>query len=314
MYTKDYARTINSYPNKGEKLQLLAKVQAIPGNDAFTLDKLASWFNRHRNPAHAASRAKDRHSPMEETPIPRFVDDDSILFPKLTPTHLAQLQGLYRKRPEPAEGIITFWATRLNADRDEVAAWIQYQQVKARAAAVATSPTSESASPTTPTMFPKPHLPTPAMSMSPPHSPEMRMHSLPPIAVKMEGSRRSESPPTMGPVVSPPVAHKSSFPLMPLTSQTTSISANLPPVARLHHPAPQPKIPLKSPPDAQLMGHLRNSMLQDIATSERIPPSTAEEFDARFRPYERSIQSFVQNVESGRLKHLGWDASQISET
>jgi hypothetical protein len=128
------------------------------------------------------------------------------VFPKLTSMHLQQLRVLHKKRPEPAEGIITFWANRLNADRAEVAAWIQYQQEKAKAKEEASeSPdlgsrhfgsTSASVSPIL-SKLARPHLPTPAKSASP----ETRMPSLPPIAVKMEesGSQTSSSfgPPTL---------------------------------------------------------------------------------------------------------------------
>lgn len=125
------------------------------------------------------------------------------VFPKLTPTHLQQLRVLYRKRTDPSEGIITFWADRIKADRTEVAAWIQYQQEKAKENNVSATPESpdltlrelagDSVSPTI-AEFPRPHLPTPAKSLSPSISPRTRVPSLPPIAVKLEDPRQCLSP------------------------------------------------------------------------------------------------------------------------
>ncbi|KAI9568788.1 hypothetical protein HD554DRAFT_2095683 [Boletus coccyginus] len=190
-FLTNYARTVNSYPHKPEKEGILATLRTIPGNEAFTLQKLSSWFARHRNPS---------GDPL--TPV--LLDDDTILFPKLTPTHLQQLRVLYKKRADPSEGIITFWAERIKVEREEVAAWIQYQQEKAKENGIGTHPespdiplrqlVSESAnvSPTA-SAFPRPHLPTPANSLSPTISPQTRLPSAPPIAVKEE-PRQSLSP------------------------------------------------------------------------------------------------------------------------
>jgi hypothetical protein len=51
----DYARTVNSYPHKPEKEAVLASLHAIPGNESYTLQSLAAWFARHRNPSGASS-------------------------------------------------------------------------------------------------------------------------------------------------------------------------------------------------------------------------------------------------------------------
>lgn len=125
------------------------------------------------------------------------------VFPKLNGTQRWQLRSLYRKRPEPTDAMIAFWAIRLAVDESEVLAWIRYQQEKAKEEeACATTPDSpdiplrqlagergsESASP----IFPRPHLPTPAKS--PTTSPQTRMPSLPPIAVKVEEPRQCVSP------------------------------------------------------------------------------------------------------------------------
>ncbi|KIM64008.1 hypothetical protein SCLCIDRAFT_678946 [Scleroderma citrinum Foug A] len=208
---QDYANTVTSYPTRTAKTQLLERIHAIPGNESFTFDKISSWFARHRNPAHSVRRRewsattghKDATSPTDATPVLRFADDDSILFPSFTPIQLHQLQQLYRNRPDPAEGVITFWATRLKADREEVAAWIEYQRETTKGqpapASIASDHTS-SLSPTSPTdPFSRTHLPTPAKSPPPNKYPDMRHPSLPPVAVKIEESGQySPSPATPG--------------------------------------------------------------------------------------------------------------------
>ena len=135
-----------------------------------------------------------------------------VVFPSFTPTQLQQLQQLYRNRPNPTEGVIAFWATRLKADGGEVAEWIQYQQEKAKESPAPAAPfagvsdRTPSLSPTDP--FSRTHLPTPAKSPSPNHqSPGARNPSLPPVAVKVEdqGQQYSPSPvATWGPVMSYP--------------------------------------------------------------------------------------------------------------
>ena len=96
-----------------------------------------------------------------------------VVFPSFTPTQLHQLQQLYRNRSNSAEGVITFWKTRLKADREEVAACIEYQRettkgqpARAAPAAIASdhTPSLSLTSPTDP--FVRTHLPTRAESPS----------------------------------------------------------------------------------------------------------------------------------------------------
>ncbi|KIJ15549.1 hypothetical protein PAXINDRAFT_99424 [Paxillus involutus ATCC 200175] len=333
-FLTNYARAISSYPSRSEKFDILESVQAIPGNESFTFEKLTSWFSRHRNPAHAphlrtGGLGMGAASPVvadeggERAPRGRmFVDDDSILFPKLTSMHLQQLRVLHKKRPEPAEGIITFWANRLNADRAEVAAWIQYQQEKAKAKEEASeSPdlgsrhfgsTSASVSPIL-SKLARPHLPTPAKSASP----ETRMPSLPPIAVKMEesGSQTSSSfgPPTL--LLQRP-SSSLHFP-----RYEGSVLAGLPPLKRglriMEHP-PQPeqraesqslqRPPARPSPNALLVASIRNSSRSGKEVGEKAP-ATADDFASRFEPIEKQISGFIKKLEGGQLASLGWDPS-----
>ena len=180
----DYARTVNSYPHKHEKEAILASLHAIPGNEKYTLHSLAAWFSRHRNPSPVLLNDET----IRESPPPHTCPTHpSAVFPKLTPVHLQQLRVLYRKNPNPSEGIVTFWAGRISAERAEIAAWIQYQQEKEKETPESPDiPLRDlvSASPTA-FEFPRTHLPTPAESLSP----QTRMPSLPPIAVKVEDFR-----------------------------------------------------------------------------------------------------------------------------
>lgn len=84
--SSDYARTINSYPQKTEKLDILASLRAIPGNDAFTFEKLSSWFARNRK----LSRARLSRYPAPLTHLmtgdPQ-VDDETIR--ESTPAHIS---------------------------------------------------------------------------------------------------------------------------------------------------------------------------------------------------------------------------------
>ncbi|KAL4079245.1 hypothetical protein J3A83DRAFT_1057575 [Scleroderma citrinum] len=215
--------------------KILERVRAIPGNESCTFEKITCWFQRHRNPAHTI-RVPGREcsigtqSPVEATPALRFVDDDSILFPKLTPTQLHQLQVLYKSRPDPAAGVITFWATRLNADREEVAAWILYQREKAKGPpappVVEVTDHMSSLSPTD-ASFVRTHLPTPAKSPSPTRSPNLRFPSLPPIAVKMEESGQEHPR-------SPVAAHKLSSAIISPADCLTNVA---PMIRRPEEPA-----------------------------------------------------------------------------
>jgi hypothetical protein len=178
----DYARTVNSYPHKPEKEAVLASLHAIPGNESYTLQSLAAWFARHRNPSGASS--------AHVAGAPVLLNDETILFPKLTRVHLQQLRVLYKRDTTPSDGIISFWAGRIGAERAEIEAWIQYQQEKAKEHDSPDIPlkqlVGESASSPTAPEFSRHHLPTPSESLSPSTSPLTRMPSLPPIAVKVE--------------------------------------------------------------------------------------------------------------------------------
>ncbi|KAF9228455.1 hypothetical protein BS17DRAFT_339600 [Gyrodon lividus] len=330
-FLTNYARTISSYPRRSEKFDILASVQAIPGNEYFTFEKLTSWFSRHRNPAHAPPYVRTgreglgaRAASADEEMAPggrMLVDDDSILFPKLTPMHLRQLRVLYKKRPDPAQGIITFWANRLNADRAEVLAWIQYQQEKAKEEAMAgtlESPdlplrqftsTSASVSPRLPKLA-RPHLPTPAKSVSP----ETRMPSLPPIAVKVE---ESGLPTTSFGLPTSLLQRPSSSSFMPFPKyEGCSMLAGLPPLRRdshtMHPPQPEHQAEsqslLRPRPNALLAASLRNSSQLGQDVDEK-PPTTAEDFASRFAPVEKQINVFMQKLEGGQLARLGWDLS-----
>ncbi|KAF8841688.1 hypothetical protein BDN67DRAFT_492714 [Paxillus ammoniavirescens] len=333
-FLANYARTISSYPSRSEKFDILESVQAIPGNESFTFEKLTSWFSRHRNPAHAPPHLRTGGSGMDAaSPVVAdeggsrapggrmLVDDDSILFPKLTSMHLQQLRVLYKKRPDPAEGIITFWANRLNADKAEVAAWIQYQQEKAKEEA-SESPdlgsrhfgsTSASVSPTL-SKLARPHLPTPAKSVSP----ETRMPSLPPIAVKVEesGSQASTSfgPPTL--LLQRPPSSSVNF-----LGYEGSVLAGLPPLSRgprIMERSPQPeqraesqslqRPPARPSPNALLVASIRNSLRSGNEVDEKAP-ATAKDFASRFEPIEKQINGFIKKLEGGQLASLGWDPS-----
>lgn len=274
------------------------------------------------------------------------------VFPKLTPTHLSQLRGLYRKWADPPEGIITFWAGRIGVERTEVVAWIQYQQEKAKekdAGAPPESPdiplkqlVSDSASASvSPTVlgFPRPHLPTPAKSsLSPSTSPHTRMPSLPPIAVKVEDFRQCLSPVSSSstPLSDPRPANYAR------STESHSALEGLPPLSRLQttvrrfsagpdvraQPARQTKSPTiaTSVPSAwsRVGGqpHSRDSnttleasirdSLRPDATPSEQPPRTADEFAEKFERVGNMIEVFMKKYDSGQLVRLGWDSSALS--
>lgn len=348
-------------------MELLERVRTIPGNECLTLGRLNNWFIRHRSSGLATKERwsyKDTPTPVENSlpgmlPHMRLVDDDSIcayplrvcvsatvadglgtmrrvVFPKLTPMQLQQLQVLYRHRPEPADGVITFWATRLHADREEVAAWIQYQQEKAKKPAPRPVETTsvtipESGPSSSPTESPSAqiHLPTPTKSPSPIRSPQMRMHSLPPIAVKVEESDEGFSSNPVSYSASPVMLHPSvSFPepgpvdrLMHLPSVGGKV------VDTIHHeshdlcrghaaigqgPTQEPTQEPKQMPrtmDPLLTRSLRDA-LEAPSSKGCERPSTVSEFVASFGPCKERIKRFLRLLESGQLKQVGWDPGQ----
>ncbi|KAF8141183.1 hypothetical protein EV363DRAFT_1307328 [Boletus edulis] len=309
-YLTNYARTVNPYPQRNEKQDILAALRTIPGNDAFTMQRLTSWFARHRNPS------GDLHTPV-------LVDDETILFPKLTPMHLQQLRVLYKKRIDPSESIIIFWADRIKAERAEVAAWIQYQQEKAKEDDVRAMPespdiplqqlvgdlVSDSAS-VSPTVseFPRPHLPTPAKSPS--ISPQTRMPSLPPIAVKVEEPRQCLSPvSSLGtpsilnprPSIYPyPNEQRSPLDVFPPLTRHLFQAAKLSPLGTT--------VPNTGGPNKTLRTSIRDSLQPDAIPSEQ-PPRSVDEFAAKFAKVENMIEAFMKKYESGQLVGLGWDSS-----
>jgi len=291
-FLTNYASVINSYPQSEEKQSILASIHSIPGNEWYTTQRLSSWFARHRNP-----------SPSSALPL-AAVDEETILFPKLTPKHLQQLRLLYKKRTDPAENIITFWAERINADRHEVIAWFQYQQEKAKGnqchQSTPDSPdiplqqlvrdldgSEGCASPTVLTR-PRTHLPTP--SQSPSESPHERMPSLPPIAVKLEEPRQCLSPISL---VTPISAH----PLHALRpSHSTSFRAG----AQL------------SRDSSRLFAATVRKSLRDNPAQNDPPPKTPDEFAAKFVTFEKMIDAFMEKHKSGQLARLGWDPNVCS--
>ncbi|KAF8554929.1 hypothetical protein OG21DRAFT_1484291 [Imleria badia] len=307
----DYARTINSYPQRAEKQAILASLRSITGNESFTMPKLTNWFARHRNPS-------------DDSNVSVLLDDETILFPKLTRMHLQQLRILYKKRADPSEGIIHFWAERIKADKDEIVAWIQYQQEKAKED-VRASPESpeiplkqlvgDSGSPSvSPTVseFPRPHLPTPAKSPS--ISPHTRMPSLPPIAVKVEESRQCVSP-----VSSLNTPFLSTIPRPENRAQPSEPRAleGFPPLLRLLHTTklvpvatsvPNALLRVGGQPHRRdLEASIRDSLRPHAPPSE--PPRTVDEFAAKFESVESMIDAFIKKYDSGQLVRLGWDSS-----
>ena len=184
---------------------------------------------------------------------------------------------LHRKVHDPAEGVITFWAKRINADRDEVAAWIEYQQEKTK------EQESPDVSPTV-SEFPRPHLPTPAKSLSP----QTRMPSLPPIAIKVEDKQSVSS---------------FDLPKPPERSQAVHRQVSLcarPDDLMFSH---------TKPPHLTLEQSIRESLQSHISPSES-PPRTLDEFAAQFERIEHMIDSFMQKYSNGQLAPLGWDSSE----
>ncbi|EGO00775.1 hypothetical protein SERLA73DRAFT_133817, partial [Serpula lacrymans var. lacrymans S7.3] len=44
----DFMKHESAYPTRQEKMELLEAVRALSGCEEFTLDKLNTWFSRHR--------------------------------------------------------------------------------------------------------------------------------------------------------------------------------------------------------------------------------------------------------------------------
>ncbi|KAN0081332.1 hypothetical protein V8E55_008956 [Tylopilus felleus] len=338
LFLQNYVRTVNAYPQRAEKETILAGLRAIPGNDTFSMQKLNSWLTRHRNPSgqshvdppptHLTMFVGDSHTvTLDEEVIRKSVHADVIpltktplltVFPKLAPYQLSQLRLLYKKRTDPKEGIITFWAQRLGVESSEVVAWIQYQQEKAKeneARATPESPEiplqqlagdSPSVSPTV-SDFPRPHLPTPAKSPS--ISPHTRMPSLPPIAVKVEDLRQCLSPVSSLNTSSPLFNSRPASGIQP--SESRFVLEGLPPLSRVQQAKTSPvspTIPTSPKSTITLAASIRESLGPAPVSSEP-PPRTADEFAGRFEKVENMIQAFMNKYKSGRLAPLGWDSS-----
>lgn len=198
--------------------------------------------------------------------------------------------------------MIDVWSVCIKAEPEQVSKWVSYHQAKA-APLRGTPEQSISVSPTAPL----PHLPTPARSLSPAHARDM---SLPLIAAKEEASPTS---PLLGKqwlTQTVPVSH-TSFP------QQTKVGADVldernPPFMRkpsLDGARPLRDVPTTTPsPVKQLVKDIQNSITSHRPGSSR-KPSTHEEFNAMFKPYEKMMTQFINNVENGKLRHLGWEPS-----
>ncbi|KAG2069678.1 hypothetical protein BDR04DRAFT_1143215 [Suillus decipiens] len=283
---KDFAEHVSMYPDSHQRQHLLDRVRRLHGCGHADTKHITVWFARYRNIAKKKS----------------IQDDDSILFTNFTSEQLDILRPLLRNNPFPKKKMIDVWSVCIKAEPEQVSKWVSYHQAKA-APLRGTPEQSISVSPTAPL----PHLPTPARSLSPAHARDM---SLPLIAAKEEASPTS---PLLGKqwlTQTVPVSH-TSFP------QQTKVGADVldernPPFMRkpsLDGARPLRDVPTTTPsPVKQLVKDIQNSITSHRPGSSR-KPSTHEEFNAMFKPYEKMMTQFINNVENGKLRHLGWEPS-----
>ncbi|KAH7925302.1 hypothetical protein BV22DRAFT_1034197 [Leucogyrophana mollusca] len=315
----DYARNTNSHPNKQEKLHLLERVRQYPGCEAYTIEKLKSWFNYHRRGGKGIH--DNVHSSAVMSPTDSFANDASILFPSLTPAVLRHLDALLKARPDPNDATISIWASRLGAPHNDVVAWIDYQ--KAISHSRSDSEHLSSMSP----VVQRPHLPTPSKSVSPSVTPMNRNISLPPIEVKHEPST-ADSPvisrlsPPRNPIHLP--SNSSLFRVaLPPSSDVANKLDKAPPLRRKrddstipsHIPPPAPPPAPKISPITLLGNNIRHIISSSAASStDAAVPTTISEFDAKFHLCEGKMKQFIHDVEQGNLRHLGWGPSLTEST
>ncbi|KAG2104101.1 uncharacterized protein F5147DRAFT_705088 [Suillus discolor] len=280
---KDFAEHVSMHPDSYQRQHLLDQVRRLHGCGQTEAKHINTWFTRYR--------ASVRKKSMQ--------DDDNILFTNFTSEQLDILRPLLRNNPFPKKEMIDIWSVCIKAEPEQVSKWVLYHQAKT-APLRGTSEQSMSVSPTAPL----PHLPTPARSLSPPHARDM---SLPLIATKEEPSPASP----LWPTHTAPVSH-TSLPQHAAVGPDVLDELNPPFVRKpsLDGPRPLRHVPVTIPsPAKQLAKDIHHSITSHRPGSTR-KPSTRAEFDAMFKPYEKMMTQFIDNVESGKLQHLGWEPSR----
>jgi hypothetical protein len=278
---KDFAEHVSMYPDSHQRQHLLDQVRRLHGCGQVDAKHITTWFPRYR----ATVRKKSTQ------------DDDSILFTDFTSEQLDILRPLLRNNPFPKKEMIDIWSVCIKAEPEQVSKWVLYHQAKV-APLRGTSEQSLSVSPTAPL----PHLPTPAMSLSPVH---VRGMSLPLIATKEEPSPASP----LWPTHTTPVSHTNST--QHVTAGADVLDGSNPPLTR-KPPFDGPRPPRDAAkilsPAKRLLKDINHGIASHRPGSSR-KPSTHAEFDAMFKPYEEMMTQFIHNVESGKLQHLGWEPS-----
>jgi hypothetical protein len=280
---KDFAEHVSMYPDSHQKQHLLDQVRRLHGCGQVDVKHITAWFPRYR----ASVRKKS------------IQDDDTILFTNFTSEQLDILRPLLRNNPFPKKEMIDIWSVCIKAEPEQVSQWVSYHQAKT-APLRGTSEQSTSVSPTAPL----PHLPTPARSLSPAPARDM---SLPLIATKEEPSPTS---PLLDkwPTHTAPVSH-TSLPQHAAVGADVLDEQNLPFKRKPPFDGPRPprNIPAMIPsPAKQLAKDINHSVTSYHPGSSR-KPSTHAEFNAMFKPYEKMMTQFIDNVKSGKLQHLGWE-------
>ncbi|KAF9012673.1 hypothetical protein BDQ17DRAFT_1344415 [Cyathus striatus] len=295
---KDYlAQHINEgYPSLDDRRELRDKIRKLPGLDEYPLVNVNNWFQRHLpDDVKAISAPSKLHGkagpekrkvsgpPAPPTPISKY--------PSLTLDSAKHLSILAQAQPNPPAEVILTWALLLNAQAQDVTAWLQ---------------ANCSPPPPTPSTIP--------LSLTPSGMPSTPFMQVPPVHTPMDvqspqGRPASYTPTTMTVPIVPFPVKRSSVPVSSMADSTMDVDV----------PPPNPKataltltksamgiIPPQpvgypfasgapSPAQGASRTHARPTVQSEMLRANEAP-TNAQEFKALFAPYEEKMKIIMQKL------------------
>jgi hypothetical protein len=266
---EDYFNNVGQNITSSEAKVLVKQILALPEHADLDYDvkKVQLWFARQR--MRKSAKVKATPPVASTSSISATPATKPLSNADLPQEALDELVDLFSENSTPSEKLMTIWARILSVDLHAVRAWVRNRQ--------------------NPERLGNTHLPTPSHSISPePISPFLPHH----VILKQEAST---SPRVTTPGLPPSLSKQRSATSFPSACPVSST----------------PHIPFRDN-TRDILSHLFTAMFSpqqspnDQMEVDNVSSLTLGELNSKFAPYERSIQTFLDDLDSGCLEEIGW--------
>ncbi|CAL1700886.1 unnamed protein product [Somion occarium] len=122
----DFRDNVTLYPTVTQRLDLLAKIQALPDCDWYDKTKISSWF-QHQQTRYKVKESKGVSASQAQLSA-SLIQVRNTLFPSFRNVDYLRLEQLLAEDPNPSETTLRVWSLALSVDLSQLARWVIWQK------------------------------------------------------------------------------------------------------------------------------------------------------------------------------------------